>query len=242
MRSPDRLSLSMNAPSPVLQAFGDNIWLADGVEVDVAGFRYPTRAAIIRLRDGGLLVWSPVALSPALRAEVDALGAVHHLVPPNSLHHVFLRAWQDAYPLARVHAPPGLRRKRPDIAFNGDLDDDAALPWAGDLDQVVIRNLITSEVVFFHVASRTVLFADLIQQLAPASLSGWRALVARLDLMAGPEPQVPRKFRLACIDRAAARASLQRVLAWPADKVVMAHAPAVLEDGRAFIERAFRWL
>lgn len=226
-----------------LHQFGDGIWLADGVEVDVAGFRYPTRAAIVRLSSGGLLVWSPVALSPALRAGVDALGEIHHLVAPNSLHHLSLREWRAAYPMAKVHAPPGLRQKRPEIGFDGDLDDAGRSPWAADFDQVVIRgNLITSEVVFFHLASRTVLFADLVQQFAPGSLTGWRALVAGLDLMTEAEPQVPRKFRIAFINRAAARASIQRVLAWPAEKVVMAHAPPVQEDGQAFIARAFRWL
>jgi hypothetical protein len=227
----------------VLRPFGTDIWLADGAEVDVAGFCYPTRAAIIRLSDGGLLVWSPVALTSALRADVDALGAVRHVVPPNSLHHLFLGQWRDAYPMAKLHAPPGLRKKRRDIAFDGDLDDGAAAQWAGDLDQVVIRgNLITTEVVFFHVASRTVLFADLLQQFAPGSLSGWRALVARLDLMMEPEPQVPRKFRAAFIDRTLARAAIQQVLAWPAEQVVMAHAPPVLGDGQAFVARAFGWL
>jgi hypothetical protein len=233
----------MVPPSSALQKFGDGIWLADGVDVDVAGFRYPTRAAIVRLSSGGLLVWSPVALSPALRADVDALGEVHHLVAPNSLHHLFLREWQAAYPMAMAHAPPGLRRKRRDIAFDGDLDDGCAPPWAADLEQVVIRgNLITTEVVFFHVASRTVLFADILQQLSRGSLTGWRALVARLDLMTEAEPKVPRKFRAAFFDRASARASLQQVLAWPSDRVVMAHAPPVLQEGQAFLTRAFRWL
>jgi hypothetical protein len=60
--------------------------------------------------------------------------------------------------------------------------------------------------------------------------------------MAAPEPQVPRKFRLAFVDRPAARTSLRRILAWPADKVVMAHADPVQQDGRAFIARAFHWL
>lgn len=227
----------------MLRPFGTDIWLADGAEVDVAGFRYPTRAAIIRLSGGELLVWSPIALTPALRASIDALGEVRQLVAPNSLHHLFLGQWRDAYPIAKLHAPPGLRRKRQDIAFDGDLDDGAVAQWAGDLDQVVIRgNLITTEVVFFHVASRTVLFADLIQQFAPGSLSGWRALVARLDLMMESEPQVPRKFRTAFINRVQARAAIQQVLAWPAEQVVMAHAPPVLGDGQAFVARAFGWL
>ncbi len=233
----------MKAPCSVLRPFGTDIWLADGAEVDVAGFRYPKRAAIIRLSGGELLVWSPIALTPALRASIDALGEVRQLVAPNSLHHLFLGQWRDAYPIAKLHAPPGLRRKRQDIAFDGDLDDGAVAQWAGDLDQVVIRgNLITTEVVFFHVASRTVLFADLIQQFAPGSLSGWRALVARLDLMMESEPQVPRKFRTAFINRVQARAAIQQVLAWPAEQVVMAHAPPVLGDGQAFVARAFGWL
>ena len=36
--------------------------------------------------------------------------------------------------------------------------------------------------------------------------------------------------------------ALQRILAWPAEKVLMAHAGPVLADGQAFIRRAFRWL
>jgi len=233
----------MTASFPSLRPFGTDIWLADGIEVDVAGFRYPTRAVVVRLSGGDLLIWSPVALTAALRADVDALGVVRHLVAPNSLHHLFVSQWRDAYPMAKLHAPPGLRKKRPDLAFDRDLDDTATAPWAGDLDQVVIPgNLITTEVVFFHIASRTLLFADLLQQFAPGSLSGWRALVARLDLMLEAEPQVPRKFRIAFIDRARARAAIQQVLAWPAEQVVMAHASPVRTDGQAFVKRAFGWL
>lgn len=103
-------------------------------------------------------------------------------------------------------------------------------------------NLITTEVVFFHRGSRTVLFTDLIQQFSPGWFRGWRALVARLDLMTSSEPAVPRKFRNAFVNRRLARAALQRILAWPAERVLMAHAPPVSSDGQAFIGRAFRWL
>ena len=86
----------MASDLPALRAFAADIWLADGPEVVVAGFRYPTRAAIVRLSGDRLLVWSPVAVSPALRAAVDALGKVYHLVAPNSLHHLFLADWRRA--------------------------------------------------------------------------------------------------------------------------------------------------
>ena len=103
-------------------------------------------------------------------------------------------------------------------------------------------NRITTEVVFFHRPSGAVLFTDLIQQFPPGWFRGWRALVARLDLMTQAEPAVPRKFRLAFNDRRAALAALARILDWPAEKVVMAHGAPVQQDGRAFIARAFGWL
>jgi hypothetical protein len=227
----------------MLKQFGREIWIADGVTVSTAGFDYPTRVAVIRLSNGRLFVWSPVRLSDDLQAEVDELGVVHCLVAPNSLHHLFLPDWIRAYPDARRYAAPGLRKKRGDIDFHGELADGPFAEWADDIDQVVVAgNLITTEVVFFHRLSATVLFTDLIQQFPVDWFAGWRAMVARLDLMAEPEPAVPRKFRIAFVNRAAARAALARILAWPAEKVVMAHGVPVHEDGRAFIGRAFRWL
>ena len=96
--------------------------------------------------------------------------------------------------------------------------------------------------VFFHRQSRTAIFTDLIQHFPRGWFTGWRALVARLDLMTADEPQVPRKFRAAFTDRRAARASIQRILDWPTEKVVMAHGPVIERDGQAFLARTFRWL
>lgn len=227
-----------------LREFGPDIWIADGPTVTAAaGFHYPTRMAIIRLSDGSLFLWSPTPLADDLRAEVDRLGAVRYLVAPNSLHHLFLGAWRQAYPDARAYAPPGLRRKRKDLEFDGDLGDTPIADWADDIDQVVIRgNLITTEVVFFHRRSGTVLFTDLIQHFRPRWFKGWRAIVARLDLMVAAEPSVPRKFRAAFTDKRAARAAINRVLEWPAEKVLMAHGEPVVEGGRDFVRRAFHWL
>lgn len=226
-----------------MQEFGRDIWIADGPDVAVAGFHYPTRMAVVRLSDGGLFVWSPIRLTDSLRAAVDAAGPVRHIVAPNSLHHLFLPEWQRAYPGARLHGPPGLRKKRQDITFDADLGDAPSPNWSGDIDQVLMHgNLITTETVFFHVNSGTVLFTDLLQQIPPNRLSGWRAVVAKLDLMTGSEPSVPRKFRLAFTNRRAARASLERILAWPAEKVLMAHGTPVENDARVYLRRAFGWL
>ncbi|SFP06582.1 protein of unknown function [Bradyrhizobium sp. Ghvi] len=227
----------------MLMEFGRNIWISDGPHVSVAGFHYPTRMAVIRLLDGSVFVWSPTVVTESLQTAVDAIGEVRHIVAPNSLHHLFLPEWKRSYPKARLYAPPRLRKKRTDIDFDDDLGDTPSPDWVEEIDQVQMRgNLITTEVVFFHAGSGTVLFADLLQQIPPHLLSGWRAVVAKLDRMTGPEPSVPHKFRIAFASRRPARKALARILAWPAEKVLMAHGTPVETDAPAYLRRAFGWL
>ena len=229
----------------MLKEFGPDIWIADGpVVTAAAGFHYPTRMAVIRLTNGDLVLWSPVELTSDLRFEIEALGTVRHLVPPNALHHTWLAKWHEAFPEAKIYAPPGLREKRSDIAFDEDLRRDTPISaWTGEIDVVIVEgNRITTESVLFHHRSETAIFADLLQQFPRDWFKGWRGLVARLDLMVAPEPSVPRKFRVAFTDRQVARAALDHILAWPAKKVLMAHGTPITANGQVFLRRAFRWL
>lgn len=227
----------------MLEALAKDLWITNGPVADVAGFRYPTRMAIIRLSDGGLFIWSPTPLSQKLKAQVDDLGQVRFITAPNSLHHLFVAGWRNAYPDAQLFAAPGLRKKCPDLRFDGDLKDQPNAGWAADIDQVIfLGNWITTEVVFFHRPSGTVFFTDLIQHFSADWFAGWRSLIAHLDLLTGPEPEVPRKFRYTFFNRHAARKAIRYVLTWPAEKVLMAHAEPVTENGREFIRQRFRWL
>lgn len=228
----------------MLKSFGHDIWIADGSgAVAVAGFNYPTRMAVIRLSNDALFFWSPIPLTDELHEQVSALGSVEHLIAPNTLHHLYLAEWKRAFPHARIHAAPGLQKKHPDLNLDEDLGDTPHPNWVGEIDQIIMRgNAITTELVFFHSKSGTVLFTDLLQHFPANWFSGWRKLVAKLDLMTEQEPSVPRKFRLAFTDRKAARAALDHIMRWPVEKVLMAHGTPITENGHAFLKRAFRWL
>ncbi|HUC19301.1 MAG TPA: DUF4336 domain-containing protein [Acetobacteraceae bacterium] len=207
------------------------------------GFRYPTRMAVIRLSDGCLFVWSPIALSPALAQEIDGLGPVRFLVSPNLLHHLFLREWKLAYPEARLCASPGLRRRRKDLSFDADLADGPDPEWKADIDQVLMKgSFAMTEAVFFHHESRTVIFADLIENLPGDWFKGWRGAFARLGGIVAPHPGAPRDWRASFIRRRAARDSLDRILAWPIERVLIAHGEPAATNGKAFVIGAFAWL
>ena len=225
-----------------LKEFAPGIWIADGPPVPFFTFPYPTRMALIRLADRGLFAWSPIALSPDLKAHVDALGPVRCLVSPNRLHHLFLGQWKSAYPQAKLYASPGLSRKRRDLAFDGELGEAPEPEWAADVDQVPVRGSFLTEVEFFHRLSRTAIFTDLLQNLPRDWAPGWRGVVARLDGVCAPNPGAPREWRASFLNHRAARASLERILAWPIERVVIAHGEPVTTDGTAFVRSAFGWL
>lgn len=227
----------------MLHRFGDELWIADGPSIAIAGFAYPTRMIVIRLSNGELFLWSPIALSDPLREMIDPLGPVRHLVAPNTLHHMFIGDWRQAYPQASSYGLPSLSTKRPDLTWHHHLDDGAPTAWSEDIDQVVIRgNRIVTEVVFFHRRSGIVIFTDLIQHFEPKWFSGWRALIGKLDLLTGPRPTVPRKFRIAFGDRGLARSAVRRILAWPIEGVVAAHMPPISHNGGDAVRHAFKWL
>lgn len=230
--------------SPALTPFGDALWLADGPAiVAAAGFHYPTRMAAVRLRRGEVWLWSPVALTEELHAEVAALGPVRHLVAPNALHHMAMADWQAAFPQAQLWAPEALARKRPDLRIDGKLGTDVP-PWTDEIVPLALPgNRVLSEWAFFHRASCSLLVTDILQNLPGNWFRGWRGLVARADLMLGDKSQVPRKFRLGALgQRAALKAAVAQMLEWPVERVVMAHGTPVTRDGQAFLRQAFDWL
>lgn len=168
----------------MLQPLTTDVWFADGPVVSFNGFDYPTRMAVVRLADGGLWLWSPVALTDALDAAVRALGPVRHLVSPNKLHYVFLAQWQVAFPEAKLWGTAQTVAKCRDLRFAGTLGDDPPADWAGQIDQYRFTNSpFVEELIFFHRASRTALIADLSQTFTESFLKAhwpwWLRVIAR---------------------------------------------------------------
>jgi hypothetical protein len=224
------------------EAFGDDIWVFDGPPVSFVGLPYPTRMTVIRLADGGLFVHSPIELTDSLRAEIDALGPVRHLVSPNKLHHLFVQDWHTAYPEALTWAAPGVRKKT-SVEWDGDLEDVAPAPWRDQIDQLIFRgSVLLDEVVFFHRRSRTLVLVDLVQDFDPAPLSRSLRLLFRVIGALHPNGQAPVDFRLSFFDRQSARDCLQRLLAWEPERVVIAHGLCARERGQDWLRHHFRWL
>lgn len=216
------------------------LWVAEA-PLRFYGIEVGTRMSVVRLSDGGLWVHSPIGLTNRLQHELDRLGPVRFVVCPNKLHHLFAEDYFSAYPEARVYAAPGLPEKRPELPFHGVLGDAPEPGWARDLDQAPFRGeKLLREVAFYHRESRTLILTDLLQTDHPGSPP--LARIAHRLYRAHKNPGLPLPVRFGYRDKAAARASLRRVLSWDFERIALAHGHLVESNARAALARAFSFL
>lgn len=226
-----------------LERLDDDIWRCEGPSVSFFGVPYPTRMVVVRLDDGALWVWSPIALDPELRAELEALGTPRYAVEPNKLHHLALSEWTEAWPQLRLYAPPGLAARRSDLDFVGELTNEPPPPWAGRIDQVVVEgSFAMTEVLFFHRDSSTCLVGDLVQKHDPESMKAWQRWAMKADGLTGPDGSTPREWRWTFLHRDRAREAIGRALAWEPRRLIIAHGTCAETNGAAVLRDSLSWL
>ncbi len=224
----------------MLQQLAENLWAVERPQ-RFWGLEVGSRMTVVRLEDRSLLLHSPVALDAQLRCELDALGAVRYAVAPNRFHHLHAGDVARAYPNARLWVAAGVERKRPDLAIAGVLTDDAPAEWQREVDQLYFHGRpFENEVVFRHRTSRTLLLCDLAFNFGPTAPVVTRLVMTLLGGYGYFRPT--RLDPLLIRDRPAARRSLEQILAWDFDRVVVAHGNVLERGGRDALRTGYRWL
>jgi hypothetical protein len=199
------------------------------------------RMTVIRLADGGLLLHSPVRLDEETKRALEDLGPVRAVVAPSKVHHLFAGEYARAYPDARVHGAPGLAEKRRELRVDAVLGDQPAAEWRDRIDQHLFRGApVLNEVVFLHAPSRTLVLTDLAFNVPPGRTAGARIFywVTGAAGRFGPHRLVRTMIR----DRRAARTSVEQVLGWDFDRIVVSHGDVLETGGRERFAAAFAFL
>ncbi len=220
--------------------FAEGVWLASD-PVRIVGMRLQATMALLRLGDGSLLAYSPVALTAERRAAVEALGRVAHVYAPSLYHHRWAVDWADAFPSARVHAPARLAKKEPDLRIDRVLGGAPEPAFASVVDELHIDGCRLDETVLVHRPSRTLVVADLVHNVGRPD-GAWTRLYTRAmgfyDRVA-----LSRMLRWAAFsDRAAARRSIDAVLAQPFERLVVGHGAPLAAGAKEALAAAYAWL
>lgn len=228
-----------------LHSFAKNLFIVDGPSVRDMGFVFTTRMAVVKLSDGSLWVSSPVSVPFDTLKRITELGPVRYLLAGTPRHVWRLAAWHALFPEAQLWAPrptPFTLRKG-HLPFTGILGDEPPRAWKDDFDQLAFQgNPLIEEVLFFHKQSRAVILDDFIQSHPMSEDNRFRNALLKLEGVASPRGGVPLDIRLSFTNRNLARQSLQKLLSWDFDKLVIAHGACVGKDAKPFVERAFQWL
>ena len=220
----------------MLAQLADDLWVIQHPSTFI-GLNFNTRMTAVRLPDGSLLLYSPIPITDTLAAELDRLGPVRHIVAPNLFHHLFVGDAAGRWPEAKVYAPNGLAKKRPDLTIHHAPD---ALPDSiGAISLAGMAPL--SETVLLHAPSRTVISCDLVLNITDPK-GWWTKLYLSLSGING-RPGVSKVVAMSAFkDRTAMRASLDEILAFDFDRLILAHGDVVLTDGKRVLRESFEWM
>jgi hypothetical protein len=190
-----------------MEPIADGVWQIRGPSLRfVGGVRVPSRSTIIQLHDGGLCVYSPIAEMSG----VDGVGTVTHVVEPNKLHHLFVGAARERWPSATFH--------QRELDVTDPAVDVLHIDGVPKIDETVV----------FHKPSGTLVVADFIFNMTAENV--WTRLAFAITGVGGERVAQSREWKWASKDKAAARASVERMLAWPIQRVAFCHGEPVAID------------
>ncbi len=227
----------------ILNKVAENIWTIEGDVVSFYGLPYPTRMTVVRLSNDDLWIHSPVKISNNLIDVILELGEVKYLIAPNNLHHLFLADWVKRFPNAFSYSPPGLVKKRKDITFSKELGMQSEDEWSPEIDQTIFKGSPFKEVVFFHRNSKTVIFADLIENFKPEFFNRWQRMVGKFAGILSPHGKAPLDFRLSfAFGKNKAKKSLSIIMEWNPENIIISHGECILGGGLEFLKKSFSWV
>jgi hypothetical protein len=237
-------------PLDTLKSIVEDVWIVDGPILRFGRswpkMPFPTRMTIIRLEGRALFIHSPTPLTPALRRQIAAIGEPRWIVAPNRFHYWCVPEWREAYPDAEVHVAPGVRAQaQSHIVFHTtEMAGEYGHPWDGQIATLRVPGKSMTEFDFFHIASRTLILTDLIENLEPAKIAApWMRLLTLLAGAQDPDGQTPRDLRLTFTrHRIEVRRAVETMIAWNPARIIIAHGRWYQADAVAELRRALRWV
>jgi hypothetical protein len=229
-----------------------------------------TNNSPVRLSSGALAVFSPVALTPEVKAKLVALGNnLRYIIAPDIEHHIFVSEWKAAFPTAVLIAVDGLPEKRSaqndpkigketfDVVFKPDTKRTTSISaeFDEDFEYEYVNAHANKELVFFYKPDRVLIQADLLFNL-PATEQYSRVpekdrpnpgFLARqfigLQTTQGDVKGLKRVIWYAFSrgDRPSFNESIKRINAWDFKIIVPCHGDVIEEGAKEAFEKVFDW-
>jgi len=206
-----------------MKKLADNLWLLT-YPLKVIGADIMRNVAVIRLASGKLLIHST---APFLAKDIEAIqkaGEPSWLVEAMLDHDTFSNAGRNTFTAIPFFAPPGFEKR---VSFPVQSLAEPPEEWSPEIAIMKIEgNLSFNEYILLHRPSRTLIVADLIFNYRKAP-SRWTKLLLYPALGFRHAPGMSKRFCGAIKDKDAFRRSLDQLLDWDFERIIVGHGQVV---------------
>ncbi|KAG9546314.1 hypothetical protein KCU61_g7661, partial [Aureobasidium melanogenum] len=221
------------------------------------------RGTLVRLQNGSVAVFSPVALTNDVQSQINKMGAVKYICANDAEHHIFMDDWHKAFPDAKLIGPDALKEKRE--------SQKKPLPWthlfrpkdntSWNIDEAFDREFdaeyvhahANKELVFNHKPSKTLIQADLlfnlpaVEQYSRTNVNPTAGILTKLfckiNTTAGSAIWQKRFvwYALSASDRPAFNQSMARIDRWDFERIIPCHGEVIEKEGKGIFRKVFEW-
>ncbi|KAI0070992.1 hypothetical protein K474DRAFT_696643 [Panus rudis PR-1116 ss-1] len=206
------------------------------------------RSTAIKLSDGSVWVIASTPLSAETMEAISLMGPVKYILAASADHHRFLAEWHRAYPNASIIGVEGLPEKTnaEGLSFSGLYGVDSPDTRYGFEDEIqacYFNGFAKRDVAWLHIASKTLIVADLIFNL-PANeqytMSHSKAKPAFFMPKLAPGNKAMQKFVWSQgKDKEAMRRDARIVAGWDFERIIMCHGDIIETDAKKAWESVY---
>ena len=231
----------------MLREIDTNLWVAEQ-PLKYFGLEVGTRMTVVRFNSDTLMIISPIHAEETIIYQLNQFGKVAYIVAPNLYHHLFVAQFKQIYPDAELWATSGLEEKFPDLPIDKTFNGEGTFQSLHGIEAVEVIGFNTldmagysplNEWVFFHLESKTLVITDLayyfdsssspVMQLATKLFGGYQQL----------RPSFMEK--IATRDKVQVKQSIQKILAWDFERVIMAHGSILEQNAKQQFKQGYEW-
>jgi hypothetical protein len=219
-----------------MKKLAESLWVLP-YSLRLFGGDFKRAVTIIRLRSGDLVIHSTGPFTPEDVAGIFRLGKPAWLLDVMLQHDTFAQQGRQAFPEIPYLAPEGFAET---VGFPTEPLIPAPAMWGEELKVLRLDgNPSMQEHVVFHPLSRTLIVADLLFNFGPDT-PGWTRFLLLGAVGVRHHPGMSRRFRMAIKDKAAFQRSVETLLTWDFDRIVVGHGEIIETDGKRRLSSALK--
>ncbi|TFK41494.1 hypothetical protein BDQ12DRAFT_678086 [Crucibulum laeve] len=231
--------MSQNLTDLVIREVTPEIWTFSRPFVRFGFLPWGGRSTAVKLSNG-VWVLASTPLTEDTKTTIDKLGPVKWIMGADAIHHLFLAEYKKAYPEAKVIGvePLFAKKQAEGLELDGAYGKDSPETTYGFEDEIkacYFSGFKSKDVAWFHVASKTLIQADLLfnlpgtEQYSKVKKSPKIPIIGKFD----PWGSIHKRFVWGQgADKEAMRRDAKIVAGWDFERIIMCHGDVIEKDGK----------